>query len=93
MVTHDVVLLLEGCAAIRVPDPERTRELRRRYLAVQLDGWPGPSRRCPGHPPRRRVRLALATSGVSQVTQLELSGIGSTLVVSFLVDTPIRGSP
>jgi AcrR family transcriptional regulator len=31
-------LVLEGCAAIRVPDPARTRQLRRRFLAVLLDG-------------------------------------------------------
>jgi AcrR family transcriptional regulator len=38
VVTQDVGLLLEGCAAIRVPDPDRTRELRRRYLALLIDG-------------------------------------------------------
>lgn len=52
VVSSDLVLLLEGCAAIRVPDPVRTKELRRRYLAVHLDGW---SRRdappLPGPPP------------------------------------------
>ncbi|KIH97497.1 TetR family transcriptional regulator [Streptomonospora alba] len=34
----DIVLILEGCAAVRFPDPERARLLRRRYLALQLDG-------------------------------------------------------
>ncbi|MFI5915012.1 TetR/AcrR family transcriptional regulator [Dactylosporangium sp. NPDC051541] len=34
----DLALVLEGCAAIRLPDPERTQELRRRYLALTLDG-------------------------------------------------------
>ncbi|MDT0302020.1 TetR/AcrR family transcriptional regulator [Streptomonospora wellingtoniae] len=34
----DIVLVLEGCAALRFPDPERTRRLRRRYLALQLAG-------------------------------------------------------
>lgn len=38
VVTEDVGLILEGCAAIRVPDADRTRELRRRYLALLLDG-------------------------------------------------------
>jgi AcrR family transcriptional regulator len=38
VVVADVTLLLEGCAAIRVPDAARTRVLRRRYLALQLDG-------------------------------------------------------
>jgi AcrR family transcriptional regulator len=35
---QDVGLVLECCAAIRVPDGERTRDLRRRYLALLLDG-------------------------------------------------------
>jgi hypothetical protein len=30
--------VLEGCAAVRVPDPERTRELRQRFLAMLLAG-------------------------------------------------------
>jgi AcrR family transcriptional regulator len=51
-VVTDVGLLLEGCAAIRVPDPIRTKELRHRYLAQHLDGL---SRRdapqLPGPPP------------------------------------------
>ncbi|MUL41170.1 helix-turn-helix transcriptional regulator [Streptomonospora sp. PA3] len=34
----DIVLVLEGCAAVRFPDPERTRLLRRRYLALQIAG-------------------------------------------------------
>ncbi len=38
VVTQDIGLLLEGCAAVRVPDPVRTAELRRRYLALLLDG-------------------------------------------------------
>lgn len=38
VVPDDVGLVLEGCAAIRVPDPARTRELRQRYLRLQLDG-------------------------------------------------------
>jgi AcrR family transcriptional regulator len=38
VVVQDVELLLEGCAAVRVPDPARTKELRRRYLALLLDG-------------------------------------------------------
>ncbi|GAA4599006.1 AcrR family transcriptional regulator [Actinoplanes octamycinicus] len=46
----DVTLLLEMCAAVRVPDPERTRELRDRCLTVLLDGLraDGP---LPGPPP------------------------------------------
>jgi AcrR family transcriptional regulator len=38
VVTTDVGLLLEACAAIRIPDANRTRELRRRVLALALDG-------------------------------------------------------
>ena len=34
----DIQLVLEGCAAVRVPDSVRTTELRLRYLAVLLDG-------------------------------------------------------
>ena len=50
-VLQDVGLLLEGCAAVRVPDPERTKQLRRRYLALLVDGLaaegtlPGPAPR------------------------------------------------
>ena len=49
-VVDDVTLLLEGCAAVRVPDAARTRQLRRRYLGLLLagleadaDGLPGPA--------------------------------------------------
>ncbi|MEU4214998.1 helix-turn-helix domain-containing protein [Actinoplanes sp. NPDC026623] len=38
VVAQDVGLVLEGCAAVRVPDPERTRELRQRFLAILLAG-------------------------------------------------------
>jgi AcrR family transcriptional regulator len=38
VVAQDVGLILEGCAAIRLPDADRTRELRRRFLAVLLSG-------------------------------------------------------
>ncbi|GAB3142027.1 hypothetical protein [Microbispora hainanensis] len=38
LVADDFGLVLEGCAAVRVPDPERTRELRRRFLAMVLAG-------------------------------------------------------
>jgi AcrR family transcriptional regulator len=46
---QDVTMLLEMCAAVRVPDAEATRKLRRRYLALLLDGLradgklPGPA--------------------------------------------------
>jgi AcrR family transcriptional regulator len=35
---HDLSVIFEMLAAVKNPDPERTRELRRRYLAVMLDG-------------------------------------------------------
>jgi AcrR family transcriptional regulator len=38
VVVADVGLLLEACAAIRLPDVSRTQELRQRMLAVALDG-------------------------------------------------------
>ncbi|MFC7535173.1 TetR/AcrR family transcriptional regulator [Actinoplanes sp. GCM10030250] len=34
----DITMVLEMCAAVRVPDAVRTAALRRRYLAVLLDG-------------------------------------------------------
>ncbi|MDX6337669.1 MAG: hypothetical protein QOG05_5009 [Streptosporangiaceae bacterium] len=60
VVADDLDLVLEGCAAIRVPDRARTSELRRRYLRLLLDGLAaapsgpgGPSTRpdLPGPPP------------------------------------------
>jgi AcrR family transcriptional regulator len=46
----DLTMLLEMCAAVRGPDPARTATLRRRYLAVLLDGVrAGPE--LPGPPP------------------------------------------
>ncbi|SIS21733.1 transcriptional regulator, TetR family [Microbispora rosea] len=41
LVVDDIGLVLEGCAAVRVPDAERTRELRRRFLAMVLAGVAG----------------------------------------------------
>src|SRR6266496_3602314 len=52
-VPEDIGLILEACAAIRVDDPERTRQLRRRHLAMLLEGLAatgGPD--LPGPPPR-----------------------------------------
>jgi len=49
----DMVLVLEGCSAIRVPDANRTRQLRRRHLALLLDGLAaGGGARLPGPAPR-----------------------------------------
>ena len=41
---HDLSVIFEMVAAVKNPDPERTRELRRRYLAVILDGLRGGDR-------------------------------------------------
>ncbi|NUR26583.1 MAG: helix-turn-helix transcriptional regulator [Catenulispora sp.] len=40
---NDIGFVLEACAAIRVPDAERTRVLRRRYLAIIVDGFATPT--------------------------------------------------
>jgi hypothetical protein len=58
VVADDLDLVLEGCAAIRVPDPARTSELRRRYLHLLLDGLAAapdspPSSSPPGKAPAR----------------------------------------
>ena len=48
-VPADITMLLEMCAAVRVPDPDRTSELRVRYVDVLLHGMragaelPGPA--------------------------------------------------
>ncbi|WP_410673058.1 TetR/AcrR family transcriptional regulator [Amycolatopsis sp. cmx-4-68] len=52
-VTEDLGMILECCSAIRVDDPERTAQLRRRYLALLVEGLAaanGPD--LPGPPPR-----------------------------------------
>jgi AcrR family transcriptional regulator len=52
VVPDDLDLLLEGCAAIRLPDPERSRELRKRYLALLVRGLSADdSEPLPGPPP------------------------------------------
>ncbi|MDQ1724825.1 MAG: hypothetical protein QOG52_1853 [Frankiaceae bacterium] len=38
-VAEDVGFILEACAAIRLPDPDRTAALRRRVLTLLLDGF------------------------------------------------------
>lgn len=52
VVSGDVTLILEGCAAIRLPDPDRSRVLRTRYLALLLDGLQVTSGALPGPAPR-----------------------------------------
>jgi AcrR family transcriptional regulator len=51
---EDLALVLEMVASIRpgvFGDDTRTRQLRRRYLALCLDGLRSPDRRLPGPPP------------------------------------------
>jgi AcrR family transcriptional regulator len=49
----DISLILEQLAAVRVGDPERTAQLRRRYLALQLEALRAPARdELPGPPPQ-----------------------------------------
>ena len=56
VVLQDVTLLLEACAAVRLPaDPERTAQLRRRVLAALLGGLAAddaPRPPLPGPPPQ-----------------------------------------
>ncbi|MEV0058753.1 TetR/AcrR family transcriptional regulator [Nocardia sp. NPDC050718] len=47
---QDVGLLLEACAAVTMPDPVRTAELRQRVLALLLDGMTAEGD-LPGPPP------------------------------------------
>ena len=52
IVAHDVSLIFELVAAIKFSSPERTAELRHRYLAVILDGLRAGNREnLPGPPP------------------------------------------
>jgi AcrR family transcriptional regulator len=52
VVAQDVGLLLEMCAAVRLPDAARTAELRRRYLAILIAGLGPGDAPLPGLPPR-----------------------------------------
>ena len=52
VVVGDIELLLEGCAAIRVPDAGRTSALRQRYLRLCLTGLSSDGKPpLPGPPP------------------------------------------
>jgi AcrR family transcriptional regulator len=49
---HDLSLVFELAAAIKLGDPERTRQLRQRYLTLILDGLRSPGASpLPGPPP------------------------------------------
>jgi len=50
-VRADLVLLLEACAAIRLPDAQRTHQLRRRFLAQALRGLRPDGVKLPGPAP------------------------------------------
>jgi AcrR family transcriptional regulator len=55
----DVAFLLELLAAIRLGDPERTAELRQRFLAVLIDGLRASSAgQLPGRPPTEEEQEA-----------------------------------
>ncbi|MBB5914222.1 AcrR family transcriptional regulator [Nocardia transvalensis] len=49
--TPDLGLILESCAAISLPDPERTAQLRRRVLTLLIDGLAAEGE-LPGPPPQ-----------------------------------------
>ncbi len=51
LVVDDIAWMLEMVAAIRLRDPERTAQLRERYLALLLDGLRGAATPLPGPPP------------------------------------------
>jgi AcrR family transcriptional regulator len=51
VVVDDLGWILEMVAAVRLRDPQRTRELRERYLALLLDGLRAPATALPGPPP------------------------------------------
>jgi AcrR family transcriptional regulator len=50
-VVEDVGVVLEACAAVRMPDPQRTKELRQRCLALLVAGL-GAGGELPGPPPQ-----------------------------------------
>ena len=51
-VVHDVTLVLEGCAAVRVPNAARTKQLRQRYLGILLAGLADDTEGLPGPAPK-----------------------------------------
>jgi hypothetical protein len=52
-VAADLQFVLEGCAALRAPTPERTSQLRRRCLAMMVRGLTeGDEQPLPGPPPQ-----------------------------------------
>ncbi|MCO1655272.1 TetR/AcrR family transcriptional regulator [Pseudonocardia humida] len=55
LVVDDLTLVLEGCSAVRMPTPARTREIRLRYVEVLFTGLTtDPGRPLPGPPPDAR---------------------------------------
>lgn len=55
LVVDDLTFIFEQLAAVRLHDPTRTRELRRRYLALLLEAIrAGPREPLPGPPPEWR---------------------------------------
>jgi hypothetical protein len=55
LAVDDLTLVLEGCAAVRMPDPERTRQMRLRHVELLFTGLTtDPGRPLPGPPPTAR---------------------------------------
>jgi hypothetical protein len=70
VVPADLDLVLEGCAAIRLPDPARTSELRQRYLRLVLDGLAAG----PDEPGRRTVTGPLGDLRQGEADRPDLPG-------------------
>jgi AcrR family transcriptional regulator len=51
VVVDDLTLVLEGCAAVRMPTPERTAQMRLRYLDLLVTGLTTDAGPLPGPPP------------------------------------------
>ncbi|WP_020519272.1 TetR/AcrR family transcriptional regulator [Catelliglobosispora koreensis] len=65
-VVDDITLVLEGCAAVRVPDSVRTKQLRRRYLAILLSGLSAGAVELPGPAPKSHELNWRWTSGQAE---------------------------
>jgi AcrR family transcriptional regulator len=54
LVVDDLNLVLEGCAAVRMPTPERTAQMRLRYVELLTTGLVTDAGPLPGPPPAAR---------------------------------------
>jgi len=95
--TDDLPLLFEQLAAIHVGDEQRTLELRRRYLALLLDGLRAPpGSPLPGPPPRwpeiqGRWRAPATPQSARATPSISTSRSGRARRAS-IVERPGRGS-